>query len=995
MITVCPLWRKANGVMASESMRQSVEAIQWLVSLPAFSAERFAEIEPDRAGNLFVASDPPDRQLGSAGGTAHLLHQAWRADSAGQARTAGEGFQEWLHGSRKLIIHGCGESRRLPAYAATGKPLMPIPQVADMTGQRPDQILLDLLCRSYATFLWHAPDTYRAMVTCGDALVRTEGALPSYPRADVLIVGLAAPVEEAQRHGVMVCSDEAPGGLECFLQKPAAERLRRLAEAKPFYLDTGIWLFSERALLVLMQKCGWDPRHQEFTNDTAAPYDLFGRFGPLLGALPEETDPDIASLTAAVLPLDDARFYHFGTNRSLMASVHQLQHPSSKQRSFGHASMAAPVSPFVQHSEVRARFGPGNRHLWIENSCIAERWQLADRHVLTGVPDNDWALRLEPGVCLDVVPVQRDKVCVRAYGFDDRFRGAVEHQDTLWLGRPASAWFEAREISPEQAGCMAGMDLFDAPLFPVVSSETLTPGFVEWLCAERPGTQEEWRRQWLQARRLSGRDLLRTADGVSLVRKRRGHLRRALRRHDLSSWRRACERMDLAVTARLLQEEHLAPPAVLPDEDAAATLASVHDRMCRAALMREQDPVTAAAGESAAFERLRELIVGQMELSPSLPERSVQEDQIVWGRAPVRLDLGGGWSDTPPFCLEHGGTVVNVAVDLNGQPPIQVFARISDDPCIALHSIDLGIGERLETYEDLTGHARLGSGFGIASAALALAGFVPRFHAKGGYPSLKRQLEKELGGGIELSMVSAVPKGSGLGTSSILAATVLGSLGELCGLNWDTVDLFTRTLALEQMLTSGGGWQDQAGGLLSGIKTIETGPALVQKPVIRWLPERFFSNGYANRTVLLYYTGMTRLAHDILGDIVRGVFLNSASHLAVIEAIRQNAYFLADAIQRHDWPGLCEGIRRSWMLNQRLDSGTNPPEVQAMLDRVSDYLEANKLLGAGGGGYMLMLAKDPEAAARIRQTLAAAPPNLRARFINLSLSREGLKMTRS
>jgi len=54
-------------------------------------------------------------------------------------------------------------------------------------------------------------------------------------------------------------------------------------------------------------------------------------------------------------------------------------------------------------------------------------------------------------------------------------------------------------------------------------------------------------------------------------------------------------------------------------------------------------------------------------------------------------------------------------------------------------------------------------------------------------------------------------EGSGLGTSSILAATVLAALGDLCGLSWDRNTLFTRTLALEQMLTTGGGWQDQAG----------------------------------------------------------------------------------------------------------------------------------------------------------------------------------------
>ena len=99
----------------------------------------------------------------------------------------------------------------------------------------------------------------------------------------------------------------------------------------------------------------------------------------------------------------------------------------------------------------------------------------------------------------------------------------------------------------------------------------------------------------------------------------------------------------------------------------------------------------------------------------------------------------------------------------------------------------------------------------------------------------------QLGGGIELSMVCAIPKGSGLGTSSILAATLLGTIGELCGLDWTRDDVFQRTMALEQMLTSGGGWQDQVGGIAPGLKLIETAPACRRPPssaTCRWAGSR-------------------------------------------------------------------------------------------------------------------------------------------------------------
>ena len=88
-------------------------------------------------------------------------------------------------------------------------------------------------------------------------------------------------------------------------------------------------------------------------------------------------------------------------------------------------------------------------------------------------------------------------------------------------------------------------------------------------------------------------------------------------------------------------------------------------------------------------------------------------------------------------------------------------------------------------------------------------------------------------------------------------------------------------------------------------------------------------------------------------------------------------------------------IRNSWTLNQRLDAGTNPPEVQQILDGIRDYLGAVKLLGAGGGGYLLLFGKDEAAAARIKHHLTSHPPNARARFVDFSLSETGLQLTRS
>jgi galactokinase/mevalonate kinase-like predicted kinase len=401
----------------------------------------------------------------------------------------------------------------------------------------------------------------------------------------------------------------------------------------------------------------------------------------------------------------------------------------------------------------------------------------------------------------------------------------------------------------------------------------------------------------------------------------------------------------------------------------------------------------AATAEAEAFAILRDCVVERVAGAPARPRCTVLPDQIVWGRCPVRLDLAGGWTDTPPYCLEFGGRVVNLAVDLNGQPPIQVFARVAPEPRLVIRSIDLGVEERIETYDDLLRPERLGSGFSVARAALALAGFHPRF---GAAPSgtLRRQLE-EFGGGLELSMLSAVPKGSGLGVSSILAATLLGTLSDLGGLAWNRLDLMARVSALEQLLTSGGGWQDQLGGILEGIKYVETAPGLDQTPTVRWLPGRFFRESDFRGSMVLYYTGITRIARNVLGEIVRGLFLNDRDRLITLDGIGRNAVAAREAIQQQDWPAFVRAVRASWTLNQRLDRGTNPPEVRAIVEQCGPELAACKLLGAGGGGYLLILARDPDAAGVLRRRLAASPPNPRARVVDFALSEKGLQVTRS
>ena len=337
--------------------------------------------------------------------------------------------------------------------------------------------------------------------------------------------------------------------------------------------------------------------------------------------------------------------------------------------------------------------------------------------------------------------------------------------------------------------------------------------------------------------------------------------------------------------------------------------------------------------------------------------------------------------------------MVNMAIELNGQPPLQVYVKPSKKHEVVLRSIDLGAMEIVKTFDELGDFMKVGSPFSIPKAALALAGFLPGFSVET-YPSLEEQL-KDFGSGLEITLLSAVPAGSGLGTSSILASTVLGALSDFCGLNWDKNEIGNRTLILEQLLTTGGGWQDQYGGVLRGVKLLQTNGGMNQHPMVRWLPDYLFTGAEYQKCHLLYYTGITRTAKGILAEIVRGMFLNSSEHLALLVEMKAHALDLYDAIQRGNFDEMGRLVGKTWKQNKKLDAGTNPPGVEAIIRMVSDYCLGYKLPGAGGGGFLYMVAKSPEAAACIRTILTQNPPNDRARFVDMSLSDKGFQVSRS
>lgn len=909
-----------------------------LLSLPPNLVGWFHDITGYPKSEWFCTNDPIDHKLGSGGGTTWLLTQAYENEMAHSDANNQKTFDEWLSSEKRLLLHAGGQSRRLPAYAPSGKVLTPVPVFRWERGQRLSQDLLSLQIPLYKKIMDAAPSSLHTMIVSGDVLIRTTQPLQPIPEADVVCYGLWLGPEIAKNHGVFVSSCDTPSVLKCMLQKPSPATLGTIQKDHYYLTDIGIWLLSDKAVKVLMSHKG--------------EYDLYSEFGGAMGTEPTLNDEAVKELKVAILPLSGGEFYHFGTSHELLSSTLAIQNLVNDQRLIMHHSRKPHPCIFIQNSITKKAVDSSNEEVWIENSYISEGWNISQKNIITGVPKNNWNITLAPGQCIDIVPMCETQYVVRPYGFNDRFAGEEQQR----------------------------------PQFPIVDNIDEAGLVLRYMLNQETEGEDKGKGKAIfeKAQKISAEQISATANLRRLFEQRR-----EFRKHNWSALADNYEhsvfyQLDLNDAAKEFKANGIAMPKPLPDS--APLLTRMKDAMFR-------------GDNDKAFGLLREGIVKTSNTNginmPTLSSMSnkVATDQIVWGRSPVRIDIAGGWTDTPPFCLMEGGSVVNLAIELNGQQPIQTYVKPCREHHVVLKSIDLGASEIVETYEQLADFKRVGSPFSIPKAALALAGFLPQYSQEK-YPDLKSQL-MAFGCGIEITLLSAIPAGSGLGTSSVLAATVLGTINDFLSLGWDKNEICHKTLVLEQLLTTGGGWQDQFGGVLQGVKLLQTNKGFEQQPIVHWLPTDLYTQPEYQACHLLYYTGITRTAKIILAEIVQKMFLNDHDQVALLREMKAHSLQMYEAIQRNDFKEMGKLVGKTWLQNQAIDAGTNPLEVKKLTDLIDDLCLGYKLPGAGGGGYLYMVAKDPEAAARIKVILNANRPNGNARFVGMSLSKTGLQVSRS
>jgi len=331
---------------------------------------------------------------------------------------------------------------------------------------------------------------------------------------------------------------------------------------------------------------------------------------------------------------------------------------------------------------------------------------------------------------------------------------------------------------------------------------------------------------------------------------------------------------------------------------------------------------------------------------------------------PLRVNFGGGWSDTPPYCIEQGGTVFNAAILLNGKKPVEVTLKRIPEYKIVLESRDMDVHGEFTSLDPLLETGNPYDPFALQKAALLACGILPK---EGG--NLTDILKRAGGGFVMDSEVTGVPKGSGLGTSSILSAACVKAIYEFFGISYDDAKLYQSVLCVEQIMSTGGGWQDQVGGVTDGLKYITTKPGLLQDIQVEYVPLKPDILAKLNQRFALIYTGQRRLARNLLREVVGRYIGNIPEVVFSLSEIQLVSQKMKDTLLLGDIDAFANLMNEHWNLSKQIDSGITNILIDQIFLSVDDLIDAKLVCGAGGGGFLQVILKEGVTREQVRDRL--------------------------
>lgn len=920
---------------------------------------------------FLVIPDPEGKRVGSGGATLgvirHIAQLTGRSD---------------FSGLRILVIHSGGDSKRVPQYSALGKLFSPVPH--ELPGGRA-ATLFDEFLIGMSSVPSRIPEGM--LLLSGDVLLLFNPLQIGDPGSDACALSFKESVEIGKNHGVFLRGSN--GQVKKFLHKQTVASLNACGavdEQGNVDIDTGSVLFSAKMLQALYGLLCEDGEYSS---------DAFGRYvneevrlslyGDFLYPLAEDATLEdyyrekpegsyCDALTAArtevwrvlrpfrmkLQQLSPAKFIHFGTTGEILklmsGGIDQYAELGWRRNTAG--SAPENVACYNAILSSGASVGEG---CYLEVSCVHSGAVVGDHVVLSYVDIIDE--HIPSDVVLHGLKQRDGKYVVRIYGVNDNPKADLS--DCPFLGGDLKSFMAMNGISEEELWDSVDRTLWTARLYPACGSlrEATAAALNVYALARGGGDLPSWRTSMRKSLCSGFND----ADPAALIDFDR-------RMQELVQMERLLELLragkPASCTGEILQPGKLTEAQEQWLEDRLK-----HGHYSEA--MRLHYYLGTALGGSAGeahigkcFQTIQKTILGSaMDALRYNDSCTIARDRYEV-HLPLRVNWGGGWSDTPPYCNENGGTVLNAAILLDGKMPVEVILERIPERKIVFDSRDMDVHGEFDTIEPLQRTGDPYDPFALQKACLLSCGVIP---GTGG--DLQQILER-LGGGFMMhSQVRGVPKGSGLGTSSILSAACVKAVFGFLAIPHTEEDLYDHVLCMEQIMSTGGGWQDQVGGLSNGIKYISSLPGLQQKLRVTHITMPPEAMQELNERFALIYTGQRRLARNLLRDVVGRYVGAEPDSLFALNEIQRVAALMRFELERGRVDAFSKLLSYHWELSLKVDAGSTNALIDRIFTSIDDLIDGKLVCGAGGGGFLQVIMKKGVTKAELSCRLKAAFPN--------------------
>lgn len=880
----------------------------------------------------------PDRdglRVGSGGATLEVLKYL---------RSKEESFEKL----RVLVIHSGGDSKRVPQYSALGKLFSPVPHKLP-NGRNSTLFDEFMICMS------SVPSRIREgmVLLSGDVLLLFNPLQIDYNNVGAAAISFKEHVETGKNHGVYLNGEN--GNVKCCLQKKSVEVLRSVGavnDSDCVDIDTGALIFSTEMMESLYSLIAAPEDYDRHVNartrlslyadflyplaEDSTLEDFYkekpeGEFCPELTAARERVWNVLRPYRMKLLRLAPAKFIHFGTTREILGLMNggvdeykdlgwsRIVGSSIKGDTAGYNSVLSSRSTIGEGCYLEVSYV--HRNSKIGDHCVLSYIEVSDREI----PDN---------VVLHGLKQRDGSFVVRIFGIGDNpkenklFGRDLDELEQklgvrLWENSAHSLW-EANlyaEADNIQDGVDAALNLYR-----IVNDESAAD--IE---------------QWRNAEKKSLCSGFNAADPDAII-----------------AWNRRME--DLVAMDEITKAiRHKVPAQKLQKR---TTLTKIQKEWLKKRLdksdfgerMRLHYYLGVVLEDENEIQECFHIIQAEM-LEATVKSLSYNENaRIVTDRhtvnLPLRVNWGGGWSDTPPYCNENGGTVLNVAILLNGKKPVEVTLERIDELKIVFDSRDMDVHGEFDTIEPLQATGDPFDPFALQKACLLACGIIPQKGYK------LEDILRRLGGGFVMhSEVTDVPKGSGLGTSSILSAACVKAVFEFTGIEFTEEDLYAHVLSMEQIMSTGGGWQDQVGGATPGLKYMSSMPGLKQEIKVTHVELPESARKELDERFVLIYTGQRRLARNLLRDVVGRYVGNEPDSLFALEEIQKTAALMRFELERGNVDGFAKLLDYHWELSKKVDAGSSNTLIEQIFSSIEEMIDGRLVCGAGGGGFLQVILK--------------------------------------